>query len=79
MRIENVKVIKLNRKNVKIFDLYEYDSDQRTYVFAGKHIVPAKTANRELEEYIKNTQRLKELKKEIEELKQALLSCQFDT
>jgi hypothetical protein len=59
MRIENVKVVKLNRKNVKIFDLYEYDADQRTYVFAGKHIVPAKTPNREL--------------------KQALLSCQFDT
>ena len=59
MRIENVKVIKLNRKNVKIFDLYEYDADQRTYVFAGKHIVPAKTPNRELEEYIKNTQELK--------------------
>ena len=78
MRIENVKVVKLNRKNVKIFDLYEYDSDQRTYVFAGKHIVPAKTANRELEEYI-NTHELKKLKKEIKELKQALLSCQFDT
>jgi len=69
MRIENVKVVKLNRKNVKIFDLYEYDADQRTYVFAGKHIVPAKTPNKE---YIKNTQRLKELK-------QALLSYQFDT
>ena len=62
IRIKNVEVVKLNRKNVKIFDLYEYDADQRTYVFAGKHIVPAKTANRELEE-----------------LKQALLSCQFDT
>jgi len=59
MRIENVKVIKLNRKDHKIFDLYEYDADQRTYVFAGKHIVPAKTPNRELEEYIKNTQELK--------------------
>ena len=59
MRIKNVKVVKLNRKNVKIFDLYEYDADQRAYVLSGKHIVPAKTANRELEEYIKNTQRLK--------------------
>ena len=58
MRVENIKVVKLNRKNVKIFDLYEYDSDQRTYVFAGKHIVPAKTPNKELE-YIKNTQELK--------------------
>lgn len=52
MRIKNVEVVKLNRKDHKIFDLYEYDEDQRTYVFAGKHIVPAKTANRELEEYI---------------------------
>ena len=57
MRIKNIKVIKLNRKDHKIFDLYEYDADQRTYVFAGKHIVPAKTPNKELEEYIKNTQK----------------------
>ena len=56
MRIENVKVVKLNRKDHKIFDLYEYDADQRTYVFDGKHIVPAKTANKKLKEHINNTQ-----------------------
>ena len=50
-RIENIRKVKLNGKNVKTFDLYEYNQDQKAYVFAGQHSAPAKTANKDLGDY----------------------------
>ena len=51
-RIENIRKVKLNGKNVKTFDLYEYNQDQKAYVFAGQHSAPAKTPKRNLSDYI---------------------------
>jgi hypothetical protein len=50
-RIENIRTVKLNGKNVKVFDLYEYNADQKAYVFAGQYSAPAKTANKDLGDY----------------------------
>lgn len=50
-RIENIRKVKLNGKNVKTFDLYEYNTEQKAYVFAGRYSAPAKTANKDLGDY----------------------------
>ena len=51
-RIENIQKAKLNRRNVKIFTALEYDKNQQAYVFVGKYTAPAKTADKNLINFI---------------------------
>jgi hypothetical protein len=51
-RIENIQKAKLNRRNVKLFKAFGYDKNQQAYVFVGKYTAPAKTADKNLINFI---------------------------
>jgi hypothetical protein len=51
-RIENIQKVKLNGRNVKLFKVFEYCEEQNAYVFIGQFEAPAKTANKNLHNYI---------------------------
>ena len=51
-RIENIQKATLNGRNVKLFKAYEYDEDQKAYIFIGQFEAPAKTSNKDLENFI---------------------------
>jgi hypothetical protein len=51
-RIENIQKAKLNGVNVKLFNAYEYDEESNAYIHIGQFSAPAKTANKDLENFI---------------------------
>ena len=51
-RIENIQKAKLNRRNVKLFKAFGYDKESNAYIFCGHFEAPAKTANKNLENFI---------------------------
>jgi len=51
-RIENIQKVTLNSRAVKLFKAYKYDAEQRAYVFCGQFEAPAKTANKNLANFI---------------------------
>ena len=51
-RIEDIQKATVNGKAVKIFSVYEYDSNSNAYIFCGKFSAPIKTANKNLVNFI---------------------------
>lgn len=51
-RFEDVQIAKVNGKNVKLFKAFEYSEEQNAYVFVGQFEAPAKTAIKNLANYI---------------------------
>jgi len=51
-RIENIETVRLNGRNIKLFHAYEYDSEDHAYVHVGQFEAPAKTADKNLKNYI---------------------------
>ena len=51
-RIESIQKVKLNGRNVKLFKAFEYSEEQNAYVFIGQFEAPAKTANKNLCDFI---------------------------
>lgn len=49
-RIESVQKVTLNGRNVKLFKAYKKEGD--AYVFCGQYSAPAKTANKNLTQFI---------------------------
>lgn len=49
-RIESIQKVTLKGKNVKLFKAYKKNGDD--YVFCGQYSAPAKTANKNLEQFI---------------------------
>ena len=52
IRIEEVRKVVLNGKQVKLFKAYRLNEKGDAYVFAGEHAAPAKTANKNLAQFI---------------------------
>lgn len=51
-RIEQIQKVTLNGKSVKMFKVYELNSDKDAYVFIGNRTAPAKTANKNLANFV---------------------------
>lgn len=51
-RIENISKAVYAGKNVKIFDVYEYNEDQNAYIFKGQYDAPVRTSNANLINYL---------------------------
>ena len=51
-RIENIQLIRLNGKLVKIFTAYEYNPKQNGYIHIGQYTAPKNTKNEDLIYYI---------------------------
>jgi hypothetical protein len=51
-RIEGIQKAVVNGRGVKLFSAYEYDENKRAYVYCGQFSAPAKTANKNLKNYI---------------------------
>jgi len=51
-RIEDIRKVTLNGKNVIIFKAYEKDKTSSVYVFCGEFSAPAQTANKNLHLFI---------------------------
>ena len=47
-RIEDVHTVTLNGRRVKTFKAYQFDENQRAYVFVGVYWAPARTALKNL-------------------------------
>ena len=52
-RIENIQIVYLNSRKVKLFKAFEYNNKQKAYIFIGQFEAPAKTSNKNLENFIK--------------------------
>ena len=52
-RIENIQKATVNGKSVKMFRAYEYNAEEKSYIHVGQFSAPAKTANKNLEKFIK--------------------------
>jgi len=51
-RIENIQLIRLNGKLLKIFTVYEYNPEQNGYVHIGQYTAPKNTKDEDLINYI---------------------------
>ena len=51
-RIEDIQKVNLNGRSVKLFKAFEYDKGSNVYIFCGQFEAPAKTANKNLENFI---------------------------
>ena len=51
-RIENIRLIRLNGKLVKIFTAYEYNPKLNGYVHIGQHTAPVIVKDEDLVNYI---------------------------
>jgi len=51
-RIENIQQAVVGGKNVKLFNAYEYNAEQKAYVHIGQFDAPAKTPNKDLHKHI---------------------------
>jgi len=51
-RIENIQKATLNGRKVKLFKAFEYDADQKAYIFCGQFEAPHKTPDNKLTHHI---------------------------
>jgi len=51
-RIEDIQKVVLNGRAVKLFKAFKYNEAQKAYIFCGQFDAPAKTANKNLINYI---------------------------
>jgi len=53
-RIENIQKAILGSRSVKLFKAFAYDKNVKAYVFCGQFEAPAKTANKNLKNFIED-------------------------
>uniref|UniRef100_A0A6M3LP32 Uncharacterized protein n=1 Tax=viral metagenome TaxID=1070528 RepID=A0A6M3LP32_9ZZZZ len=51
-RIENIQSVNLNGRPVTLFKAFEYDPDSHAYIFIGQFQAPARTAKKNLGNFI---------------------------
>lgn len=51
-RIENIQKAMVNGRNVKIFKAFEYDPEQKAYIYCGTFEAPQNTPSHKLENFI---------------------------
>jgi len=51
-RIENIQKVYFNNRLLKSFRAFKFESSQNAYIFCGLHYAPAKTSNKNLVNFI---------------------------